>query len=148
MTPLLPMHSLGHNFIPAPIHAGGLRYHGVAPLISQTIVEGLVKPRAVHQNECYQSALMFAKTEGIIPAPETSHAIAAVIQEAKKAKEEGKEKTILFNFSGHGLMDLSGYERFMNGELTDYELPQEEIDRNLEILKNLPKPEVHKTGKW
>ncbi len=148
MTPLLPMHSLGHNFIPAPIHAGGLRYHGIAPLISQTIVEGLVAPRALHQNECYQSALLFAKTEGIIPAPETSHAIAAVIQEAKKAKEEGKEKTILFNFSGHGLMDLSGYERYMNGELTDYELPQEEIDRNLEILKNLPKPELHKTGKW
>jgi len=148
MTPLLPMHSLGHMFIPAPIHAGGLRYHGIAPLISQAIVEGLITPRALNQLECYQAGLLFAKTEGIIPAPETCHAIAAVVQEAKKAKEEGKEKVILFNFSGHGLMDLSGYDKFMNGELTNYELPQEEINKNLELLKHLPKPEVHKTGKW
>jgi tryptophan synthase beta chain len=148
MTPLLPMHSLGHTFIPAPIHAGGLRYHGMAPLVSQTIVEGLVTPRAILQNECYRSALLFARTEGIIPAPETSHAIAAVIQEANKAKEEGKEKTILFNLSGHGLMDLVGYEKFMNGELIDYELPQEEIDMNQELLRNLPKPPANKSGKW
>jgi tryptophan synthase beta chain len=148
MTPLLPMHSLGHTFIPAPIHAGGLRYHGMAPLVSQTVVEGLVTPRAILQNECYRAAMLFARTEGIIPAPETSHAIAAVIQEANKAKEEGKEKTILFNFSGHGLMDLVGYEKFMNGELIDYELPQEEIDRNQELLKNLPKPAAMKSGKW
>ncbi len=148
MTPLLPMHSLGHTFIPAPIHAGGLRYHGMSPLVSQAIVEGLVTPLAINQTECYESALLFAKTEGIIPAPETSHAIAATIREAKKAKEEGKEKVILFNFSGHGLMDLVGYDKFLRGELTDYELPQNEINRFLEPLKNLPKPEVHKTGKW
>ncbi len=123
MTPLLPMYSLGHDFIPPPIHAGGLRYHGLAPLVSQAIVEGLLSPRSIHQLECYQAAVLFARTEGIIAAPETSHAIAAVIQEAKKAKEEGKEKVILFNLSGHGLMDLNGYARFFAGELHDYALP-------------------------
>ena len=148
MTPLLPMFSIGHTFVPAPIHAGGLRYHGMAPLVSQAIVEGLVTPRAVHQLECFEAALLFAKTEGIIPAPETSHAIAAVIQEAEKAKEEGKEKVILFNFSGHGLMDLTGYEKYMRGELINYELPQEEIDRYVDTLKNFPKPPIVKTGKW
>jgi tryptophan synthase beta chain len=148
MTPLLPMHTLGHNFIPPPIHAGGLRYHGMSPLVSQCIVEGLMSPRSIHQLESYEAGMLFAQTEGIIPAPETTHAIAATIQEAKKAKEEGKEKTILFNFSGHGYMDLTGYEKYLDGKLDNYELPQEEIDRNLEALKDLPKPEHKKTGKW
>ena len=148
MTPLLPMHSLGHDFIPPPIHAGGLRYHGMAPLVSQAIVEGLLAPRAIHQTECYESAILFAKTEGIIPAPETSHAIAATIQEAKKAKEEGKEKVILFNMSGHGLMDLTGFEKYLNGELKDYSLPEEELRKSLEAIKDLPKPKAEKTGKW
>ncbi len=148
MTPLLAMHSLGHDFIPPPIHAGGLRYHGMAPLVSQGIIEGLLTPRAIHQLESYSSAVLFAKTEGIIAAPETSHAIAAVIQEAKKAKEECKEKVILFNMSGHGLMDLSGYDRYFQGELEDYALPEEEIHAALENIKDLPKPQLVKSGKW
>ncbi|MGB7582055.1 MAG: TrpB-like pyridoxal phosphate-dependent enzyme, partial [Sedimentisphaerales bacterium] len=104
-TPLLAMYTIGHTFIPAPIHAGGLRYHGMAPLVSQSIVEGLLEPKAYPQTKCYQAALTWAKTEGFICAPETSHAIAATIDEAIKAREEGKEKVILFNYSGHGLMD-------------------------------------------
>jgi tryptophan synthase beta chain len=148
MTPLLPMYSLGHDFVPPPIHAGGLRYHGMAPLVSQLVVEGLVSPRAIHQLECYEAAVLFARTEGIICAPETSHAIAATIQEAKKAKEEGKEKVILFNLSGHGLMDLQGYQSFFDGKLHDYELPQEEIQKALDAIKGQPRPEVMKTGKW
>jgi len=142
MTPLLPMNSLGHEFVPPPIHAGGLRYHGVAPLVSAAIVDKLVTPRAIHQLECYKAAMIFAQTEGIIIAPETSHAVAAVIQEAKKAKEEGKEKVILFNLSGHGLLDLTGYEKYLKGELQDYSLPQEEIDKNLKPLANYPKPKI------
>jgi len=148
MTPLLPMHSLGHDFVPPPIHAGGLRYHGIAPLISQAIVEGLVTPQAMHQLECYAAAVLFAKTEGIIPAPETSHAIAAAIQQAKQAKEEGKEKVILFNLSGHGLMDLGGYERYFAGALSDYELPQADIDEALGRIKDFPKPALNRTGRW
>jgi tryptophan synthase beta chain len=148
MTPLLPMHSLGHNFIPPPIHAGGLRYHGMAPLVSQAVVEGLATPRALPQLECYEAAVMFARTEGTIIAPETSHAVACVIQEAKKAKEEGKEKTILFNMSGHGLLDLNGYEKFFEGALTDYDLPDEELQKTLESLKDYPKAPRNRTGKW
>ena len=148
MTPLLPMFSLGHDFIPPPIHAGGLRYHGMAPLISQGIVEGLLTPRALHQLECYEAAITFARTEGIICAPETSHAIAATIQEAKKAKEEGKEKVIIFNFSGHGLMDLTGYQKYLAGELEDYPLPDEEMEKSLKGIEGLPKPKEEKTGKW
>jgi tryptophan synthase beta chain len=142
------MYTLGHTFVPPPIHAGGLRYHGMAPLISQAIVEGLISPREIHQIECYESAVLFARTEGIIPAPETAHAIAATIQEAKKAKQEGKEKVILFNFSGHGLMDLVGYEKYFAGKLQDYPLPEELMARSLAAIKNLPKPKVAKTGKW
>ncbi len=148
MTPLMPMHSLGHEFIPPPIHAGGLRYHGIAPLISQSIVEGLITPRAIHQLECYEAAVLFARTEGIITAPETSHALAATIQEAKKAKEEGKEKVIIFNLSGHGLMDLAGYDRYFANELEDYALPEEVLATSLKTIENLPKPQVTRTGKW
>ena len=148
MTPLLPMHTLGHSFVPPPIHAGGLRYHGMAPLVCQAIVEGLLKPRAIPQLECYKAALLWARTEGFIAAPETSHAIAAVIQEANKAKEEKKEKVILFNYSGHGLMDLTGYDKYLSGQLTDYVLPQKEIDKAEAELSGLPKPAVNRTGKW
>ena len=140
MTPLLPMYSLGHTFIPAPIHAGGLRYHGMAPLVSAALKDKLIEAQAIHQSECFEAGLLFAKTEGIVPAPETNHAVAAAIREAKKAKEEGKEKVILFNFSGHGLMDLVGYEKYITGQLTDYEYPEEEIARNLEKLKGYPLP--------
>jgi len=148
MTPLLPMHSLGHTFVPPPIHAGGLRYHGMAPMVSQAIVEGLMTPRSIHQIECYNAAVQFARTEGIVVAPETSHAVAATIQEALKAKEEGKEKVILFNLSGHGLLDLKGYEMFFANQLQDYELPDEVIEDNLESVKEFPKAVESKSGKW
>ncbi len=148
MTPLLPMHSLGHTFVPPPIHAGGLRYHGMAPLVSQGIVEGLLKPRAFHQLKCYESAVLWAQTEGAITAPETSHAVACAIDEAIKAKDEGKEKVILFNYSGHGLMDLTGYESYFSGKLIDYSLPDVELDKYQTALKDLPKPEIKKTGRW
>ena len=148
MTPLLPMHSLGHTFVPPPIHAGGLRYHGLAPLMSQAIVEGLLEPLALHQLECYEAAILWAKTEGFISAPETSHAIAATIREAKLAKEEGKEKVILMNWSGHGLMDLTGYQADLEGKLVDYPLPDEEMQKSLTSLENLPKPSTAKSGKW
>ena len=148
MTPLLPMHSLGHSFVPPPIHAGGLRYHGMAPLVSQAIVEGLATPRAYHQLKCYDAAVTWARTEGFISAPETSHAIAAVIDEANKAKEEGKEKVIIFNWSGHGLMDLVGYENFFAGNLHDLALPQKDLESGFEAIKDFPKPEIRKSGKW
>jgi tryptophan synthase beta chain len=148
MTPLLPMHSLGHTFVPPPIHAGGLRYHGMAPLVSQGIVEGLLQPRAYHQLQCYQSALLWASTEGAITAPETSHAVACAIEEAEKAKQECKEKVILFNYSGHGLLDLTGYESYLSGRLSDYSLPDEELSEYQEALKDFPKPETKKSGKW
>ncbi len=148
MTPLLPMYSLGHSFVPASIHAGGLRYHGMAPLVSQCVVEGLFSPMAIAQLECYKAAMLFAKTEGIIVAPETSHAIAATIRKALQAKEEGKEKVIVFNLSGHGLMDLYGYDLFLHDKLRDHELHQEEVDAALAELKDLPKPSLAKTGKW
>lgn len=147
-TPLLAMYTLGHAFIPPPIHAGGLRYHGMAPLVCQCIVEGLFEPRAYHQLKCYESALTWARTEGAICAPETSHAVATVIDEAVKAREEGKEKVILFNYSGHGLMDLTGYDAFLSGELCDYSLPDEDLEKYTAELKNLPKAEMRKSGKW
>jgi tryptophan synthase beta chain len=142
------MYTLGHNFVPPPIHAGGLRYHGMSPLVSQAVVEGLMKPRSIHQLECYEAALTFARTEGIIVAPETSHAVAAAVQEAKQAKEEGKEKVIIFNLSGHGLVDLKGYDAYMSGELHDYELPDEELRVNLKALDGFPKVEAAKSGRW
>jgi tryptophan synthase beta chain len=116
----------------------------MAPLVCQAIVDGLFTPRAYHQLKCYESALIWAKTEGFICAPETSHAIAAAIDEAVKAKEQGKEKVILFNYSGHGLMDLSGYGAYMEGRLSDYELPEHTLQKSLEILKDLPKPQIKK----
>ncbi|MBN2451173.1 MAG: TrpB-like pyridoxal phosphate-dependent enzyme [Lentisphaeria bacterium] len=139
-TPLLPMHSLGHTFVPPPVHAGGLRYHGMAPLVSRTILDKLVEPRSYHQLECYANALLWAKTEGFIPAPETAHAITGAIEEAKRAKEEGKEKTILLCWSGHGLMDLTGYDAYLSGKLHDYEYPDADIKAALETLKDFPKP--------
>lgn len=140
MTPLLAMHSLGHKFIPAPIHAGGLRYHGMAPLVSHVLNEGLIEALALHQVECYEAAVLFAHTEGFIPAPETSHAIAAAIREAKNAREEGKEKVIFLNWSGHGLMDLSGYQAYFEGKLADYSLPEEQLLRSIASMEGLPKP--------
>ena len=142
LAPLLAMHTLGHGFIPPPIHAGGLRYHGVAPLISHAVNLGLATPQALHQLECYEAAMLFARTEGIIPAPETSHAIAQTIREAKKAKEEGKEKVIVFNLSGHGLMDLMGYDNYIHGRLTDYALSEEELAKYTADIQQFPVPKT------
>ena len=140
MTPLLPMHSLGHNFVPAPIHAGGLRYHGMAPIVSQLILDEIIRPESIQQMETFEAGLTFARSEGYISAPECNHAVAMTIREALKAKEEGREKTILFNWSGHGLVDLGAYESFFRGKLSDHELPQEQIDAALKDLEELPKP--------
>ncbi len=139
-TPFLPMFSLGHNFMPPPIHAGGLRYHGAAPLVSQLVEDGLVKTRAIDQLQTYESGVTWARVQGMIVAPETTHAVAAAIDEALKAKEEGREKTILFNLSGHGVMDLSGYEAYLNGKLTDYSLPEEDVEKSRELLSKHPQP--------
>ncbi|MFW6457420.1 MAG: TrpB-like pyridoxal phosphate-dependent enzyme [Planctomycetota bacterium] len=140
-TPLLPMHSLGHDFVPPGIHAGGLRYHGMAPLVSEAINEDLVSPLALNQLECYDAAITWSRTEGSICAPETSHAIAATIREAKKAKEEGKEKVIVMCYSGHGMMDLSAYESYLKGELKDSTLPEEDLHESLAALEDHPRPE-------
>ena len=139
-TPLLPMHTLGHNFVPAPIHAGGLRYHGMAPIVSQLVLDNIVRTESVHQMETFKAGVTFARSEGYIPAPECNHAVAMAIREALKAKEEGKEKTILFNWSGHGLVDLAAYESYFRGELSDHDLPQEQIDAALKDIESLPKP--------
>ena len=130
----MKMHTLGHTFIPAGIHAGGLRYHGMAPSLSYAAKLGLIEAAAFHQIECFEAAKLFAETEGTIPAPETSHAIRAAIVEALRCKETGKEECILFNFSGHGLCDLGSYDRFFAGELEDYAYPQERIEHALAQL--------------
>ena len=145
-TPLLPMYTLGHSFVPAPIHAGGLRYHGMAPIVSQLLMDNLIRAEAIPQLETFQAGITFARTEGFISAPETDHAVAVVIREAIKAKEEGKEKVILFNWSGHGLVDMTAYEGYLAGKLSDYALPEEEIHRALEDIAPLPKPKQYKPG--
>ena len=136
MAPIVKMYSLGHDFIPAPIHAGGLRYHGMAPQVSLLAAEKMIEAVALPQNPVFEAAITFAKTEGIIPAPETAHAIRAAMDEAIKCKETGEEKVIAFNFSGHGHFDLSAYDAYLGGKLEDYEYPDEKIK---ESLKNLPK---------
>jgi tryptophan synthase beta chain len=127
MTPLVKMHTLGHDFIPDPIHAGGLRYHGMAPLVSHLYEMGLVEAEAIHQTECFDAATMFARTEGIIPAPEPTHAIAAAVREANRCKETGEEKVILTALCGHGHFDLKSYEAYFAGELADYDYPEEKV---------------------
>jgi tryptophan synthase beta chain len=139
-TPLLPMHSLGHGFVPAPIHAGGLRYHGMAPIVSRLLVDGLIEARAYPQLETFAAGITFARTEGLVPAPETNHAISCVLEEAKKAKEEGKEKVIIMNWSGHGIIDLAAYDAYLSGKLEDYVLPDEEIQKLIKDLGKFPRP--------
>ncbi|WP_297058903.1 TrpB-like pyridoxal phosphate-dependent enzyme [Thermosulfurimonas sp.] len=136
LTPLLLMYTLGHTFEPPGIHAGGLRYHGDAPLVCQLVKAGIVKPRAYPQTACFEAAVLFARTEGIIPAPETSHAIRAAVDEALRCRETGEERVIVFNFSGHGHFDLAAYEAYLEGRLEDYEYPEEKIR---EALRHLPK---------
>jgi tryptophan synthase beta chain len=127
MTPLVKMHTLGHGFIPEPIHAGGLRYHGMAPLVSLLVDEGIIEAESLHQTETFARAVEFARVEGIIPGPEPTHAVASAMNEAMKAKESGEEKVILFNLSGHGHFDMSSYQAYFNDELVDYEHPGEAI---------------------
>ncbi len=134
-TPLLNMYTLGHDFIPPGIHAGGLRYHGMAPIVSALVRENIIEPIKVHQMECFEAGVLFAKAEGIIPAPETCHAIRGAIIEATKDKDE--PKTILFNLSGHGLIDMASYDMFYAGQLHDYEYPEEEITRAMANLPNV-----------
>ena len=135
LTPLLKMFTLGHNFVPPRIHAGGLRYHGDAPILCLLAKNKVVEAVAYPQNAVFEAAVTFARTEGIIPAPETAHAIKAVIDEALKCREEGRENCIVFNFSGHGHFDMSAYDQYFSGSLEDHALPQEEIER---ALKELP----------
>ena len=130
-TPLLPMFTLGHKFRPANIHAGGLRYHGAGVIVSQLLKDGLMEAMDINQLESFKAGCLFAKAEGIIPAPESCHAIAATIREAVKCKEAGESKVILFNLSGHGLVDMTSYDQYLAGNLVDYSLSDEEIARNL-----------------
>jgi len=136
-TPLLPMYTLGHNFAPAHIHAGGLRYHGAGTTVSQLLKDGIMEAVDIKQLDSFKAAMLFAKAEGIIPAPESAHAIAATVNEALKCKEEGTKKTILFNLSGHGLIDMTAYDSYLCGDLKNYDLPQEEIDKNIETIIGL-----------
>jgi tryptophan synthase beta chain len=133
-TPLLPMYTLGHNFKPSNIHAGGLRYHGAGMIISQLIKDGLMHGVDIPQLETFEAGMLFARTEGIIPAPESTHAIAATIREAKKCKETGEAKVILFNLSGHGLIDMPSYEAYIKGDLQNYTVTDEMIAENLAAL--------------
>jgi len=134
MTPLLPMYTLGHNFVPAPIHAGGLRYHGAGVVVSQLLKDNYIEAIAHDQLECFEAGVKFARAEGIIPAPEANHAVATVFREAQKAKEEGKSKTILFNLCGHGHFDMKAYEDYFAGKLVKHEVTAEEIQASLEGL--------------
>ncbi len=131
-TPLIPMYTLGHNFTPANIHAGGLRYHGAGSIVSQLKKDNLIEAVAIPQLETFEAGVLFAQTEGIIPAPESTHAIASAIREAKKAKEEGTQKVILFNLSGHGLVDMSAYDQYLAGDLKNYEVSDSEIEKFLQ----------------
>ncbi len=138
LTPLLKMYTLGHSFVPPPIHAGGLRYHGDAPLMCLLVNQGVIEARAFHQNEVFEAAITFARTEGSLTAPETAHCVKAGIDEALKCKETGEEKCIVIAYSGHGFFDLGAYDAYLSGELEDYELPQEEIDRALAEVPEVP----------
>ncbi|KAA6336415.1 Tryptophan synthase beta chain [termite gut metagenome] len=136
-TPLLPMYTLGHNFAPSNIHAGGLRYHGAGVVVSQLLKDGLIEATDIEQLESFDAGILFAQAEGIIPAPESCHAIAATIHEAAKCKESGEEKVILFNLSGHGLIDMTSYDQYLAGNLTNFAVSDEEIEQNLKEIGEL-----------
>jgi tryptophan synthase beta chain len=140
LTPLVAMHTLGHDFVPAPIHAGGLRYHGVAPLVSQLVLDGLVRAEAYSQSAIFAAGVRFARCEGIVPAPEACHAVEAAIRAARRADEEGRERTILFNLSGHGHFDMAAYDGYLAGEHVDVALDESEIERALAAIESLPRP--------
>jgi tryptophan synthase beta chain len=134
MAPIVKMHTLGHDFVPPPIHAGGLRYHGMAPSLCALHDAGHIEAVAVHQLATFEAALLFARNEGIIPAPESAHAIRTAIDEAMDAKDKGEKRVILFNLSGHGNFDMSAYQSYLSGQLVDYEYPREEIERAMSTL--------------
>ncbi len=136
-TPFIPMFTLGHSFQPSNIHAGGLRYHGAGAIVSQLLKEKRMEGVDVNQLEAFDAAMLFARSEGLVPAPESSHAIAAAVREALRCREEGVKKTILFNLSGHGLMDMASYDRYLSGDLKNYSLSDEEIKANTDGLENL-----------
>ena len=138
-TPLLPMFTLGHKFMPANIHAGGLRYHGAGVIVSQLIKDGYIQGRDMKQTECFKAGVLFARTEGIVPAPESCHAIAATIQEATRCKIEGKKEVLVFNLTGHGMLDLTSYDRYLAGDLTDYTPTDEDIKKYTSQLEHLMK---------
>ncbi|HEX9114697.1 MAG TPA: TrpB-like pyridoxal phosphate-dependent enzyme [Anaerolineae bacterium] len=140
LTPMIKMYTLGHDFEPAGIHAGGLRYHGMSPLISGLVHEGLVEPRAYNQQPCFEAALIFAKSEGILPAPESSHAIRAAIDEALAARETGERRVILFNLSGHGNFDMTAYDAYLSGKLANHEMPDEDLEKSLASLPAVSEP--------
>src|SRR5215203_1254694 len=137
LTPLVKMHTLGHTFVPAGIHAGGLRYHGAAPLVSMLLDEGLIEATAIKQRAAFEAAVLFGRTEGIVPAPEPSHAIRVAIDEAMQAREAGEPRTILFNLCGHGFFDLSAYDSYLSGSMQDHEHPQSEIEAALAGLPSV-----------
>ncbi len=128
------MFTLGHNFAPANIHAGGLRYHGAGVVVSQLLKDGLMEAVDIRQSESFDAGVLFARAEGIIPAPESCHAIAAAVREAERCKETGEEKVILFNLSGHGLIDMASYDKYFSGDLVDHELTDDDVRRNLDEI--------------
>ncbi|UJH69518.1 hypothetical protein [Ornithinimicrobium sp. INDO-MA30-4] len=135
LTPLMKMHTLGHDFVPEPIHAGGLRYHGMSPLVSHIYDQGLVEAISIPQTECFAGAIQFARAEGIVPALEPTHAIAAAVREALAAKEAGEERVILTALCGHGHLDLASYETYLAGTMTDLDLSDDAI---AEAMKSVP----------
>ncbi|MGL5785842.1 MAG: pyridoxal-phosphate dependent enzyme, partial [Bacteroidales bacterium] len=137
LTPLIPMYTLGHDFEPAAIHAGGLRYHGAGSIVSQLLKDNLIEAQSVPQLETFEAGVLFARTEGIIPAPESTHAIAVAIREALKAKEEGVSKNILFNLSGHGLIDMASYDKYFSGELSNYSVSANQILESTQRLSQI-----------
>jgi tryptophan synthase beta chain len=138
LTPLMPMYTLGHDFVPPPVHAGGLRYHGDSPMVCGLVKAGLIEPRAYRQNETFEAAIRFARTEAILPAPEPSHAIRAVLDEAEAAKQAGEERVILFNLCGHGHFDMSAYDAYLAGKLEDPEFSEQDMEAALERLPDAP----------
>jgi len=140
MTPLVPMYTLGHTFVPAPVHAGGLRYHGDAPSLSALVKAGLMEAKAYTQNPVFEAATQFTHAQGILPGPEPAHAIRAVIDEAIEAREAGEERVILFNLSGHGFFDLQAYDDYLNGRLPEHELDEEDLARGMAAVPDVPVP--------
>jgi tryptophan synthase beta chain len=134
MTPLLKMHTLGHDFVPDPIHAGGLRYHGMSPLISHVYELGLMTATAVPQTDCFEAGVLFARTEGIVPAPEPTHALAEAVREARRCAETGEDKVIVTALCGHGHLDLPAYDAFLSGRMTDEDVTEQRLAEGLATL--------------